>query len=86
MTSQVVELDRVVYFHSYILGYHMYRNVWSPVVKKILLVKSGKEKERAPGTGPSLSAVPHASHHGVASLTYLGYLRKSRQHPPEQFL
>ena len=40
MTSQVVELDGVAEFDSYIRGYHTYRDIWSSVVGKILLLKS----------------------------------------------
>ena len=40
MTSQVVELNRVAEFDSYIQGYHAYRDIWSPaVVGEILLLK-----------------------------------------------
>ena len=39
MASQVVELDVVAEFDSYIRGYHAYRDVWSPVVGEILLLK-----------------------------------------------
>ena len=39
MASQVVELDRVAEFDSYIRGYHAYRDIWSPVVGEILLLK-----------------------------------------------
>ena len=39
MVSQVIELDGVAEFHSYIRGYHVYRNIWSPVVGEILLLK-----------------------------------------------
>ena len=41
MASEVVELDGVAEFHSYmyIRGYHAYRNIWSPVVREILLLK-----------------------------------------------
>ena len=39
MASQVVELDRVAEFDSYIRGYHAYIDIWSPVVGEILLLK-----------------------------------------------
>ena len=39
MASQVVELDGVAEFDSYIRGYRAYRNIWSPVVGEILLLK-----------------------------------------------
>ena len=39
MASQVVELDGVAEFDSYIRGYHAYRDIWSPVVGEILLLK-----------------------------------------------
>ena len=39
MVSQVVELDGVAEFDSYIRGYHAYRDIWSPVVGEILLLK-----------------------------------------------
>ena len=39
MASQVVELDGVAEFDSYIRGYHAYRDIWSPVVREILLLK-----------------------------------------------
>ena len=38
MASQV-ELDVVAEFDSYIQGYHAYRDIWSPVVGEILLLK-----------------------------------------------
>ena len=37
--TQVVGLDGVVEFDSYIRGYHAYRDIWSPVVGEILLLK-----------------------------------------------
>ena len=39
MASQVVELDGVAEFDSYIRGYHTYSDIWSPVVGEILLLK-----------------------------------------------
>lgn len=39
MASRVVELDGVAEFHSYIRGYHAYKDIWSPVVGEILLLK-----------------------------------------------
>ena len=39
MASQVIELDGVAGFDSYIRGYHAYRDIWSPVVREILLLK-----------------------------------------------
>ena len=39
MASQVVELDEVAEFVSYTRGYHAYRDIWSPVVGEILLLK-----------------------------------------------
>ena len=39
IASQVVELDRVTEFDSYIRGYHAYRDIWSPVVEEILPLK-----------------------------------------------
>ena len=39
MASQVVELDGVAQFDSYIRGYHAYKDIWSPVVGEILLLK-----------------------------------------------
>ena len=39
MASQVVELDGVAEFDSYIRRYHAYRDIWSQVVGEILLLK-----------------------------------------------
>ena len=39
MASQVVELDGVAEFDSYIRGYHACRDIWSQVVGEILLLK-----------------------------------------------
>ena len=39
MASQVVELDGVAEFDSYIREYHAYRDIWSPVVGEIMLLK-----------------------------------------------
>ena len=39
MVSQVVELDGVAEFDSYIRGYNAYKDIWSPVVGEILLLK-----------------------------------------------
>ena len=39
MASQVVKLDGVAEFESYIRGYHTYRDIWSRVVGEILPLK-----------------------------------------------
>ena len=39
MASQVVELVGVAEFDVYIRGYDAYRDIWSPVVGEILLLK-----------------------------------------------
>ena len=43
MASQVVELDGVAEFDSYIRGYHAHRDIWSLVVGEILLFKREPE-------------------------------------------
>ena len=39
MVSQVIELDGIAEFDSYIRGCHAYRDIWSPVVGEVLLLK-----------------------------------------------
>ena len=39
MASEVVKLDGVAEFESYIRGYHTYRDIWSPGVGEILPLK-----------------------------------------------